>query len=100
MATDTRPDAELVTAWVAGDQSAFAAVYDRYADALFAFALARLRDRAAAADAVQDTFLRAARRVEQLRDRTRLRAWLYAIGRGVTSGTLRDRLCQNPAKVS
>jgi RNA polymerase sigma factor (sigma-70 family) len=81
VATDTRPDAELVTAWAAGDQSAFAAVYDRYADALFAFALSRLRDRAAAADAVQDTFLRAARRVDQLRDRTRLRAWLYAIAR-------------------
>lgn len=81
MATDTRPDAELVTAWAAGDQSAFAAVYDRYADALYAFALSRLRDQAAAADAVQDTFLRAARRVDQLRDRTRLRAWLYAIAR-------------------
>lgn len=81
MATDARPDAELVTAWVAGDQAAFAAVYDRYADALFAFAQSRLRDRAAAADAVQDTFLRAAQRVEQLRDRTRLRAWLYAIAR-------------------
>ena len=47
MATDTRSDAELVTAWAAGDQSAFGTVYDRYADALFGFALARLRDRLA-----------------------------------------------------
>ncbi|MGB8861619.1 MAG: sigma-70 family RNA polymerase sigma factor [Ilumatobacteraceae bacterium] len=81
MAIANGTDSELVTAWLSGDHDALAAIYDRYADSMYAYALTRARNRADAADIVQDVFLRAAERLGQLRDRTRLRAWLYAIAR-------------------
>ena len=51
------PDVDLVSGVLAGDQAAFAAVYDRYADKLFDFAHSMLRSREDAADAVADTFV-------------------------------------------
>jgi RNA polymerase sigma factor (sigma-70 family) len=78
---DSRSDAELVAASVAGDRGAFAAIYDRYADRLHDFCWSLLRDRDEAADATQDTFLVAAERLGQLRDPERLRPWLYAVAR-------------------
>jgi RNA polymerase sigma factor (sigma-70 family) len=78
---DSRSDAELVAAAVAGDRGAFAAIYDRYADRLHDFCWSLLRDRDEAADATQDAFLVAAERLGQLRDPERLRPWLYAVAR-------------------
>jgi len=74
-------DEELVGAYLAGDTDAFAQIYDRYADRIHDFCHSVLRDRAEAADAMQDTFIIAARRVGQLRDASKLRSWLFAIAR-------------------
>jgi RNA polymerase sigma factor (sigma-70 family) len=83
-------DSELIGAWLGGDKDAFAEIYDRYSDGLYAFAMSRLRNRAEAADVVQETFVRAAANLAQLRDRSRLRPWLYAIARnGVIDVTRR-----------
>jgi len=75
----THSDAQLVTAYLAGDRSALAGIYDRFADSLYDTAAAMLRDRHEAADAVQDVFLIAAERLGQLRDPERLRPWMFAI---------------------
>lgn len=91
MPIDPRTDAELVSRWLAGDHHAFAAIYDRYADAIYAFALARVRNQADAADVVHDTFVRAADRLAQLREPERLRAWLYAVARNHVLDTGRRR---------
>ncbi|MBM3672032.1 MAG: sigma-70 family RNA polymerase sigma factor [Actinobacteria bacterium] len=77
----TAGDAELVDAARSGDQAAFAAIYDRYADRLHDFCHSVLRDRHDAADAMQDTFVLAAQRLGQLRDPSKLRPWLFAIAR-------------------
>ncbi len=74
-------DATLVVAARDGDRDAFAAIYDRYADRIHDFCCSVLRERAEAADAMQDTFLAAARKLAQLRDPSKLRAWLFAIAR-------------------
>jgi len=74
-------DATLVAAAREGDREAFAAIYDRYADRIHDFCCSVLRDRVEAADAMQDTFLAAARKLIQLRDPSKLRAWLFAIAR-------------------
>jgi hypothetical protein len=50
---DSRSDAELVAAAMAGDRGAFAAIYDRYADRLHDFCWSLLRDRDEAADATE-----------------------------------------------
>ncbi len=52
---------------------------NQYQDAIYRFALNRLRNEADAQDAVQETFLRAHRRIDTLRDSSRLRPWLMTI---------------------
>ncbi|MEM1333881.1 MAG: sigma-70 family RNA polymerase sigma factor [Actinomycetota bacterium] len=72
-------DADLVAGHLAGDPSALAGIYDRYADTLHDTAAAMLNDRTEAADTLQDTILIAAERLGQLRDPSRLKPWLFAI---------------------
>lgn len=84
-------DADLARAAAAGDRSAFAGIYDRYADRLHDFCIGMLRDRDDAADCVQDAFCTAATRLDQLRDADKLRPWLYAIARNEALRRLRDR---------
>ena len=74
-----RTDAQLVTAFTAGDRGALAEIYDRFSAGLYDTAAAMLRDRHEAADAMQDVFLIAAERMGQLREPDRLKPWLYAI---------------------
>ena len=49
-----RSDSDLVSAASAGDQSALAEIYDRYADRIHDFCHSMLRDRHEAADAMQE----------------------------------------------
>ena len=74
-------DAQLVQRVLDGDRTAFAEVYERYADRLFDFAVGMLRHRDDAADAVADSFVTMADKLGQLRDHSRLRPWLYAVVR-------------------
>lgn len=72
-------DADLVAALLGGDRAALGHVYDRYGDSLYDTAAAMLRDRDEAADVVQEVFLVAARKLDQLRDPDRLKPWLFAV---------------------
>jgi RNA polymerase sigma factor (sigma-70 family) len=83
-------DSEVVAAIVAGDPDGLAEAYDRYAAPLYAYCRALLREPADAADAVQDTFVIAASKLAGLRDRNRLRPWLYAVARNECRRRLRD----------
>ncbi len=84
-------DAELVVRVLAADRDAFAVVYDRYGAKLFDFAYSMLRHREDAADAVADSFVLFAERLNQLRDPERLRPWLYAIVRSECLRRLKAR---------
>ncbi len=86
-----KSDSELVIAAREGDQSAIGQIYDRYADRLFGFAFSILRDREEAADAVHDVILRSSQRLDQLRDPSRLRPWLFAIARNEVMTRTRQR---------
>ncbi len=78
-ATDLAP---LLNAVAAGDRQALRAVYERQSVRLFGVANAILRDRDAAADALQDAFLRIAHRAHQFDPgRGAPEAWLAAIVR-------------------
>src|SRR5881628_4276870 len=50
------PGGDLIRAMAAGDRDAFARFYDRYAPFVFPFVLRIVRDRADAADVLQDVF--------------------------------------------
>jgi len=77
--TTTTTDAQLVSSYLAGDRSALAAIYDRYAPGLYDTARAMLSNSHDASDMVQDVFCLAAERLGQLRDHDRLKPWLYAV---------------------
>src|SRR5580692_3299648 len=87
-------DSEVVAAIVAGNPEGLAEAYDRYASPLYTYCRSLLREPADAADAVQDTFVIAASRLADLRDRNRLRPWLYAVARNECHRRLRARTVQ------
>ncbi len=74
-------DSEAIAAIAAGDPAGLAAAYDAYAAPLYGYCRWMLREPASAADALRDTFVRAAAQPGGPRDATSLRAWLYAAAR-------------------
>ena len=84
-------DATLVAAARSGDDTAWAAIYDRYADKLHDHCHRILHDRDEAADALHDAFLAASRNLHQLREPDRLRPWLYSICRHTSLRRLKAR---------
>ncbi len=92
-------DTEALLAAVArGDRAALRAVYEREAARLFGIANAILRDRDAAGDAVQDGFVRIARRAGQFDpSRGPAGAWLAAIIRHAALDIARARGREMPS---
>ncbi len=86
-----RQDAVLVTAALAGDATAVGEIYERYADRVYSFCLSRLRNGEQAADATHETFVRAAQRLDSLREPRKLRSWLFAIARNQIVDQARQR---------
>ena len=73
-------NAEMVDAILGGQGDGLAAAYDRYAPAVYGYCRSLL-GQPAAGGAVQDTFIIAAGALGGLRERGRLRPWLYAVAR-------------------
>ena len=74
-------DAELAASAAAGDRTAFAEIYDRYGSRIYGFCYTVVRNADDAAEVTQDTFVRAAENMGQLRDPSKLKSWLFAIAR-------------------
>jgi RNA polymerase sigma-70 factor (ECF subfamily) len=76
---DPRVEAELLERARRGDPGAFERIYRIHVDRVMALARHLLRDRAAAEDAVQETFLQAFRGLAGFRGEARLSTWLHRI---------------------
>lgn len=82
----------LVARLKAGDAAAFDAAYEQYHRRLYGF-LARLTGRRdLAQDLLQETYMRLATHAPDLRDDTRLEAWLYTVARNLSLSFLRWRV--------
>ena len=66
------------------DRDALATLYAEHSPSIHRFLCDLLGDRALAADATQETFVRAFRRLDTLRDSERLAPWLFGIARNVS----------------
>jgi RNA polymerase sigma factor (sigma-70 family) len=74
-------DERLVSAFRAGDETAFQQLHDRYRPALLRFATRILRDQAGAEDVVQEALWRAHRALRRDDRPISLRPWLYRLVR-------------------
>ena len=86
------PAAALLAEIARGDRAALRALYEQQATRLFGIAQAILRDREAAADAMQDAFLRISQRAVQFDPaRGEAGAWLGAVARHAALDLARKR---------
>src|ERR1043165_172097 len=91
-APNPKDDAALIARIRAGDQSAMADLYDRYAGVVYGVALRVLTSTAAAEDVVQEVFLQLWRNPQAFNaDRGRLAPWLAVIARNRAIDHLRKR---------
>src|SRR5947209_9039991 len=78
------PEWDLVEAAQAGDREAFGQLYGRYVSGVSGFLGNRVRDRGLVEDLTSETFARALRRIDSVRDQGRdLGAWLTTIARNL-----------------
>lgn len=93
------PDATAISAIRSGDQSAMAALYDRYSSIVYSVALRVLGDTGAAEDVLQDVFMQLWRN-PGLFDSSRgsLGAWLAVIARNRAIDALRKRRPESDIK--
>ena len=72
-------DAALVAALRRGDADAFATLVDRHSPAMIRVALAYVPSRAAAEEAVQETWIAVMRGIDAFEGRSSLKTWIFRI---------------------
>lgn len=82
-------DAALLRRSMAGDALAFEALIERWGDRVHGFVLQLLRDRSAADDATQETFVRVFERGASFDERQSFAVWLLRIARNLVIDRLR-----------
>ena len=81
---------QLISAARRGDHEAFRRIFDRWARPVVSFVYDMVGDRALAEDLTQETFVRAYRYLDALRDETKFSTWLFSIARNVAREHLRS----------
>ena len=77
--TTSTEEWRLIRALKAGDEGVFADVVDRYTPAMLRVARGYTRDAAAAEDAVQETWVRVLKSLDEFEGRSSFRTWLFVI---------------------
>jgi len=85
-------DEIIVNRCLEGDQAAFAFLVEKYKGAVHAYAYHRLLDYQEAQDIVQEVFIKAYRKLAQLKWPHRFQSWLYTIASNECSTWLREHL--------
>ena len=75
----TADDAQIVAALRRGDAQAFATLVDRHSPAMIRVALAHVPTRAAAEEAVQETWIAVLRGIDRFEGRAQLKTWIFRI---------------------
>jgi RNA polymerase sigma-70 factor, ECF subfamily len=85
---DEPPDLELLMAWRAGDETAGAALYQRYANGIIRFFMGRVRCETTAQDLTSRTFLACVEGRDRIRKETSFRSYVF----GVAHNLFREHL--------
>jgi RNA polymerase sigma-70 factor (ECF subfamily) len=73
------PDAELLARLRSGDERAFRTLVERYSATMLHVARLHVRDRQAAEEVVQETWLAVVKGLERFEERSTLKTWLFRI---------------------
>ncbi len=92
-----RSDEELMAAVTSGDETALAALIDRYAANVHAYLLRHSGNREDADDLLQETWLRVARSARSFDTAWRFRSWIYGIATNLTRDLFRRRMTRERA---
>ncbi|MCF7849824.1 MAG: sigma-70 family RNA polymerase sigma factor, partial [Kiritimatiellales bacterium] len=98
MGNDERTDPELVSACLAGRQSAYAELVRRHQDSVFGLAVSMTRNREDAADMAQEAFIRAYGKLEQYNPDYLFRPWILRICANQTKTLFRKRMNRRRAE--
>ena len=82
---------ELIARVRSGDDEAFRLIFDRYARPIISFIYDMVGQRDLAEELAQETFVRAYKGIQSLRDDTKLSTWLFGIAKNVARESLRSR---------
>ncbi len=93
-------DEALVTRCLEGDQPAFAFLVSKYKEVVHAYAYRKVGDYQQAEDIAQEVFIKAYRKLAQLKWPHRFQSWLYAITSNECKLWLRNRSKEREQEVS
>lgn len=93
-------DSAVVAQVLAGDRDAFRVVVERHSQSLFRLAYRMTGNEQDAEDVVQETFLRAYRRLNKFESRSSFSTWLYRIAVNCSLDQSRKRRQQDDRQVS
>lgn len=88
-------DTEVVSAFLAGEERAFAELVDRYQGRLLNFVYRTIGDRDRAEDLVQEAFIRVYRHIGRFDRSKKFSTWVYTIASNLAKNELRNR-SRNP----
>lgn len=86
-----KTDDELIAAYEAGEEPAFAELLDRHLDAVYSFALRLTGTKEEADDIAQETFLKAWKHLKRFRKGANFKTWLFSIARNTSIDYLRKK---------
>ena len=92
-----RSDEDLMTAVASGDETALAALIDRYAASVHAYLLRHSGNRDDADDLLQETWVRVARSAKRFDTARRFRSWIYGIATNLARDLFRRRMTRERA---
>jgi RNA polymerase sigma-70 factor (ECF subfamily) len=74
-----------------GDEEAFRLIFERYTRPIISFIFYMVNQQCLAEELAQETFVRAYRSLNALRDDAKLSTWLFGIARNIARESIRDR---------
>ncbi len=86
---------ELIARVRSGDDEAFRLIFDRYIRPVISFIYDMIGQRDLAEELAQETFVRAYKGIQSLKDETKLSTWLFGIAKNVARESLRSRIREN-----
>ena len=86
-----KDDEQFISAYLEGDESALAFLVDKYLKNVYNFAFQLTKDRQAADDITQESFIKAWKYIRRYRHGSSFKTWLSAITRNTAIDWLRSR---------